>query len=234
MNTIAPAPGINPLAQWVPSPNFNVRNGDIAFVVLHHTACHTAAQALSTLSSHNDGGRVSTHYLIGRDGQLFQLVAEAHRAWHAGVGHWAGHGDLNSISIGIELDNDGNEPFSDALVDTLVVLLEDIVARLRIPRRNIIGHADLAPARKVDPSVVFPWARLAQHGLGLWPVAPVLPAPAGFDPDQALRDIGYDLANRPAAIAAFHRHFAGHTATELSAADLDLLHNLQSQAKDPA
>jgi len=101
MNTIAPAPGINPLAQWVPSPNFNVRNGDIAFVVLHHTACHTAAQALSTLSSHNDGGRVSTHYLIGRDGQLLQLVAEAHRAWHAGVGHWAGHGDLNSISIGI-------------------------------------------------------------------------------------------------------------------------------------
>lgn len=223
----------NPLARWTPSPNFDARHAPIEYIVLHHTACHSAESALATLESHNPQGRVSAHYLVERDGTIYQLVEEAKRAWHAGAGTWAGAADLNSRSIGIELDNDGIEPFAAPLVDRLLVLLDDITGRLRIPRRNVIGHADIAPGRKVDPSVRFPWDRLAEHGFGLWAPRPLAPAPAGFDPDAALRAIGYDLTHRPAAIAAFHRHFAGHEATAFSAADLDLLHTLQLQLPSP-
>lgn len=229
MTRFEPTPVVNPLAIWTPSPNFDTRHAPIEYIVLHHTACHTAASALETLESHNPQGRVSAHYLVGRDGTLYQLVEESKRAWHAGVGTWDGLGDFNSRSIGIELDNDGTEDFAAPLIDRLLVLLADLVGRLGIPRHHIIGHADLAPGRKVDPSVRFPWDRLAEHGFGLWPTKPLVAAPPHFDPDAALGAIGYDLAHRLAAIAAFHRHFAAHEGTAFSPADLDLLHTLQLQ-----
>ena len=164
-------------AEWAPSPNFGVRRAN--YVILHHTSNDTLAQAQRTLSDPERS--VSAHYLVGRDGRLLQLVDEHQRAWHAGASWWGGHTDINSASIGIELDNNGSEPFADAQIDTLLRLLADIQARHRIPRANFIGHADVAPGRKTDPSALFPWRRLAAAGFGLWCESPATPAPPHFD-----------------------------------------------------
>jgi N-acetylmuramoyl-L-alanine amidase len=217
----------NPLADWRPSPNHNQRKAQL--IVLHHTEMESAATALLTLQTRNAGGPVSAHYLIGSDGHLYQLVAESERAWHAGAARWGDIADLNSASIGIELDNDGVEPFSDAQIATLLVLLEDITRRLGIPRHLVVGHGDIAPVRKNDPSVLFPWQRLAEAGFGLWPRASLAPAPAGFDPWAALRLIGYDLHDRAAAVRAFHRHYCGNEDEQWQAGDAELLYDLQQQ-----
>ncbi|MBF6025026.1 N-acetylmuramoyl-L-alanine amidase [Lysobacter niastensis] len=217
----------NPLADWQPSPNRNERGAQL--IVLHQTEMESAAAALLTLQTRNSGGPVSSHYLIGDDGHLYQLVADSERAWHAGAARWGGISDLNSASIGIELDNDGAEPFSEAQIATLLVLLEDITHRFDIPRHLIIGHGDVAPPRKNDPSVRFPWQRLAEAGFGLWPRESLAPAPAGFDPWAALRLIGYDLRDRPAAVRAFHRHYRGNEDDQWQAGDEELLYDLQQQ-----
>jgi hypothetical protein len=152
----------NPLATWVPSPNQNARTPVI--IVIHHTEQKSVQQSLHTLRTANSGGPVSAHYLIGADGHRYQLVADERRAWHAGAGRWGTITDLNSASIGIELDNDGRSPFSAAQIESLIVLLRDLTTRLNIPPRQVIGHADLAPTRKQDPSRFFPgssWPRPA-------------------------------------------------------------------------
>ncbi|MBB1061218.1 N-acetylmuramoyl-L-alanine amidase [Marilutibacter spongiae] len=233
----ASAPPRNPLAEWRGSPNHDVRRARL--VVLHHTDMESAEAALHTLQTGNAGGPVSAHYLVGRDGRLYQLVPEQLRAWHAGAGRWQGQDDLNSASIGIEIDNDGHSPFPDAQLEALLRLLEDIVARTGIPRAQVIGHADLAPARKRDPSAVFPWARLAEAGFGLWPRAAPAPAPDDFDPWRALRLVGYDLADPEAARCAFQRHFRAHECTleedghmargAWRPGDFDILHDLERQ-----
>ena len=220
----------NPLADWHPSPNHNERKAQL--IVLHHTEMESASAALLTLQTRNSGGPVSAHYLIGHDGHLYQLVAESERAWHAGAARWGGIADLNSASIGIELDNDGVSPFSEAQIAALLVLLEDITRRLDIPRHLVIGHGDVAPVRKNDPSVLFPWQRLAEAGFGLWPRAQPAAAPVGFDPWSALRLIGYDLRDRPAAVRAFHRHFRGHEGEQWEPGDAALLYDLQQQLLD--
>jgi N-acetylmuramoyl-L-alanine amidase len=217
----------NPLADWRPSPNHNERKAQL--IVLHHTEMESASAALLTLQTRNSGGPVSAHYLIGSDGHLYQLVAESERAWHAGAARWGGIADLNSASIGIELDNDGVAPFTEAQIAALLVLLEDITSRLDIPRHLIVGHGDVAPVRKNDPSVLFPWQRLAGAGFGLWPRAQPAAAPVGFDPWPALRLIGYDLRDRPAAVRAFHRHYRGHEGEQWEPGDADLLYDLQQQ-----
>ncbi len=194
----------NPIAEWRPSPNHNPRSAQM--IVIHQTEMESAQAALVTLQTRNSTGRVSAHYLIGDDGRLYQLVAERERAWHAGASRWGGVADINSASIGIELDNDGAEPFSAAQIDTLLRLLGDITGRLDIPRHLVIGHGDIAPTRKRDPSVLFPWQQLAQAGYGLWPRANLAPAPADFDTWAALRLVGYDLRDPGAALRAFHRH----------------------------
>lgn len=203
----ATAPRHNPLADWVPSPNHNARNAIL--IVLHATEQESAAQSLLTLRTRNRGGPVSAHYLIGRDGRLYQLVAEDRRAWHAGPGRWGTITDVNSASIGIELDNNGHDPFAEAQVQSLLRLLDDLCRRLDIPRTQVIGHADMAPTRKQDPSALFPWARLAAAGFGRWPASPVEQPPTGFDASVALRALGYPMADPVAAIVAFHRHFRG-------------------------
>ncbi len=222
-----PKPERNPLAQWEPSPNFNVRQASL--IVVHHTEMESAEAALVTLKTRNPGGRVSSHYLIGDDGRLYQLVADNDRAWHAGSSRWGGLSDLNSASIGIELDNDGKEPFSDAQITRLIQLLDDLTQRLDIPRQLVVGHGDIAPTRKNDPSALFPWQRLAQAGFGLWPDGRSGPAPAGFDPWAALRLVGYDLADPEAAVRAFHRHYRGNEASQWLPGDNDLLYDLQRQ-----
>ena len=220
----------NPLADWRPSPNHSQRKAQL--IVLHQTEMESASAALLTLKTSNSSGPVSAHYLIGNDGHLYQLVAESERAWHAGAARWGGIADLNSASIGIELDNDGQSPFSEAQIATLLVLLDDITRRLDIPRHLIVGHGDIAPVRKNDPSVLFPWQRLAEAGFGLWPRAQPAAAPVGFDPWSALRLIGYDLRDRPAAVRALHRHYRGHEGEQWEAGDADLLYDLQQQLMD--
>lgn len=225
----APVEERNPLATWVPSANHNARMPVI--IVLHHTDQHSVQQSLDTLRSANSGGKVSAHYLIGADGRRYQLVADDRRAWHAGPGRWGTITDLNSASIGIELDNDGDSPFSQAQVQSLIVLLQDLTTRLRIPPRQVIGHADLAPSRKQDPSRFFPWQQLAEAGFGVWPRAVDGFPPEGFDAWRALAAFGYPLDDRATAAGAFHRRFRGRDdlPPELDAEDARILHSLLLQ-----
>lgn len=210
-------------SEWVPSPNFNDRRP--AYVILHHTTNDTAEQALRTLT--DPVREVSAHYLVGRDGRIVQLVDERRRAWHAGQSRWGSDADINSSSIGIELDNNGREPFAAAQIDALLRLLADLKSRYKIPAENFLGHADVAPGRKVDPSAHFPWRALAQQGYGLWCDPPWPPAPEGFDADLGLQALGYDLARRDAAIQSFKLHYV-QTVVDgtLTSSDRDLLYCL--------
>lgn len=221
----------SPLATWVPSPNHNARGPVI--IVLHHTDQDNVQQSLHTLRTANSGGRVSSHYLVGADGHIYQLVADNRRAWHAGGGRWGGFTDLNSTSIGIEIDNDGSSPFAPDQIAALIRLLDDLCTRLDIPRSQIIAHADLAPARKQDPSRFFPWQQLAAAGFGLWPRDADGPAPAGFDSWLALQAFGYPLDDRDAAAGAFHRRFRGRDdlPPTLDADDARILHSLLLQQR---
>jgi N-acetylmuramoyl-L-alanine amidase len=191
-------------AIWRPSPNFEPRRAN--YVILHHTSSDTLERALGVLTHPFSG--VSSHYLVGRDGQVLQLVDESQRAWHAGASTWGGQTDMNSASIGIELDNTGNEPFPSVQIDALIALLEDIRHRHAIPRANVLAHADIAPERKSDPGVLFPWRQLAQAGFGLWCDPPWPSPPEGFDAHFGLAALGYDTRHPAAAITAFKRRFA--------------------------
>ncbi|HEY0333616.1 MAG TPA: N-acetylmuramoyl-L-alanine amidase [Stenotrophomonas sp.] len=223
----------NPMAEWVPSSNYNARQP--VLIVLHHTEQQSVQQSLDTLRTRNSGGQVSAHYLVGKDGSLYQLVPDSQRAWHAGAGRWGTIADVNSASIGIELDNDGVSAFPPAQIATLLRLLEDLSSRLRIPRKAVIGHADLAPSRKVDPSRWFPWDQLAAAGFGAWPDPADGPAPAGFDARLGLQALGYpaDEADPGAAVRAFHRHYRGSdTLGEvLDDEDARILHSLLRQQR---
>lgn len=226
------APVRNPLADWVPSPNLDARRAVI--IVLHATEQGSARESLDTLRTANSGGPVSAHYLVGEDGRIYQLVADADRAWHAGGGRWGTVTDLNSASIGIEIDNDGSEPYTDAQVAALLRLLDDLTARLSIPKTQVIAHADLAPTRKRDPGAHFPWQRLADAGYGLWPRGNGGDPPPGFDPWLAMAAIGYPLDDRAAAVRAFHRHYRGRDDGDdpqaaFDAEDLRVLHALAAQ-----
>jgi N-acetylmuramoyl-L-alanine amidase len=174
-------------------------------VVIHYTASSSAEQALRTLASPQAG--VSAHYLIGRDGAIIQLVDERARAWHAGASRWGAMHDLNSASIGIELDNDSSEPYPAVQIDSLLRLLADLRERHRLRPASFLGHSDVAPRRKVDPGPHFPWATLAAHGLGVWCDPPASPAPTGFDALLGLQSIGYDTRDRSAALGAFRLRY---------------------------
>ena len=200
------APGVP--VRWVASPNFDLRRPQ--YVILHHTSDDTAQQALATLT--DPARRVSAHYLVGRHGTVYQLVDERDRAWHAGASRWGADTDINSASIGIELDNNGDEPYPEAQVAALLALLADLEARYDIPRENFLGHGDVAPGRKVDPGALFPWRALAERGFGMWCEAPAAALPgdaSGMRRDDAdlLALIGYDTSNLDAAVRAFNRHF---------------------------
>ena len=135
-------------------------------MVIHYTAmtdCAGAARALC-----DPAREVSAHYLIGRDGAVFELVDPKMRAWHAGAGEWRGRSDVNSRSIGIELDNDGLSPFSASLMASLDPLLATLLADFDIGPEGVIGHSDMAPGRKIDPGRRFDWKRLARQGLAVW------------------------------------------------------------------
>jgi N-acetylmuramoyl-L-alanine amidase len=228
----AVAPARNPLATWVPSPNFGERRAQL--IVLHFTDETSAQKALQTLRTGNSGGPVSAHYLIGDDGHIYQLVADSMRAWHAGAGRWGTITDVNSASIGIELDNDGSAPFAPAQINSLLRLLTDLTDRLRIPRTQVIGHEDFAPTRKTDPGPLFPWKQLADAGFGLWPQGTLIDPPPGFDPWLALSVVGYPPDERTSVVHAFHDHYRGAASSDgsgsvLDADDLRILYALERQ-----
>jgi N-acetylmuramoyl-L-alanine amidase len=188
--------------EWQPSPNFNERRPN--FVILHHTSDDTVEEALRSLA--NPLRKVSAHYLIGRDGRILQLVDERARAWHAGESKWGNDSDINSASLGIELDNNGREPFADTQIAALLRLLADIKQRYHIPAANFVGHADVAPRRKTDPSRHFPWKTLADSGFGLWCDSPFAQPPE-LEAALQLRALGYDTEDPAAALRAFKLHF---------------------------
>ena len=228
----ANAPPRNPLAEWVPSPNFEARRPLI--IVLHATEQQSARQSLDTLRSANSKGPVSSHYLVGDDGHIYQLGADMDRAWHAGAGRWGTITELNSASIGIEIDNNGSEPFTEPQVQALLKLLGDLTTRLHIPKTSVIGHQDLAPTRKIDPGPLFPWKRLADAGYGQWPQGELVDPPAGFDGWMAMRVIGYDIRDRAAALRAFRMHYRGRDdgeklSPEFQPEDLQILYALTRQ-----
>jgi len=146
-----------------PSPNCGPRRDGLRpeLIVIHYTAMHSAAAALARLC--DPAAEVSAHYLISGQGKITQLVQEDQRAWHAGAGSWAGAGDVNSRSVGIELDHRGTHPFAAAQMAALETLLPDIMGRWDIPTDGVIGHSDMAPGRKIDPGPRFDWARLERQ-----------------------------------------------------------------------
>lgn len=189
--------------RWTPSPNFDERRPN--FVIIHQTTNDNSAHALRTLT--DPQRKVSAHYLIDRDGTIYQLVDERNRAWHAGASYWGGLTDLNSASIGIELDNTGEEAFPAPQVVVLLGLLSELQQRYQIPPQNFLGHGDVAPRRKQDPGRLFPWKILAEHGFGLWCEASEGALPVSFEPWLALQALGYEVADPAAAIRAYRRHF---------------------------
>ena len=161
---------------WSPSPNFNDRRADIDMIVLHYTGMESGELALARMCDAT--AEVSAHYLVWEDGRLSQLVDEDKRAWHAGVSRWQGDDDLNSRSIGIEIVNGGHdfrrpdgslEPYPVAQIETVIDLCLAITQRWQVPQTRIVGHSDIAPARKTDPGEHFPWQKLAAAGIGLVP-----------------------------------------------------------------
>jgi len=212
-----------------PSPNFGDRRDGLQpeLVVLHYTAMPNAAAALDRLCAPEH--EVSAHYLIARDGVLYQLVPEDKRAWHAGVGTWGGRGDMNSRSIGIELDNSGLFPFSEPQMSRLEVLLSDIMARWAIPPEGVLGHQDFAPNRKADPGPRFDWHRLARAGLSVWPNPDEDGAPA---PDEArflaeAARFGYPIEHGPGPVlGAFRTRFRPGASGALAPTDMAAIADL--------
>lgn len=211
---------------WVGTVNFNLRKPD--FVIIHHTAQDSLEQTLRTFTLTRT--QVSSHYVIGRQGETYQMLNDYLRAWHAGNSRWGKIRDMNSHSIGIELDNNGSEPFSDAQINSLLHLLDTLKANYSIAETNFIGHADIAPTRKQDPSSLFPWKVLADNGFGLWYDDLLIDPPADFNPEMALKVIGYDTRNLDAAIRAFKRHYIQNDLRkEWTEFDLKVLYNIFSK-----
>lgn len=265
--TPPPTPGTDKLLlgrYWVGTTNFNLRKPN--YVIIHHTAQDSTAQTLKTFTMAST--QVSAHYVIGRDGRVYHMLNDYLRAWHGGVARWGNNTDINSSSIGIELDNNGTEPFAQTQIASLLQVLAGLKKAYGIPAANFIGHADIAPSRKNDPSAFFPWKQLADNGYGLWYDAGPLPSPNGYDPAvpadsaglpqpplpapirpdttaldtqlarlnaaypifnprEALRIIGYDTQDLPAAIRAFKLHFVQQNVNaQLTDADNRILFNL--------
>jgi N-acetylmuramoyl-L-alanine amidase len=194
-----------------PSPNWDERALPVSMVVLHYTGMESAAAALERMC--DPAAKVSAHYMIDEDGTVTRMVSEENRAWHAGRSYWRGITDVNSASVGIELVNPGHEwgyrPFTEAQMEALIPLLAAIRERHDIPLENIVGHSDVAPARKEDPGELFEWELLARYKLALPTPRPrislIYDEPSAFF--LALERWGYDIADGRAALRAFQRRW---------------------------
>lgn len=194
-----------------PSPNFDDRSLPITMIVLHYTGMETGEAAIERLR--DPAAKVSSHYLVAEDGTVLRMVDEDKRAWHAGRSHWRGVKDINSASVGIEIVNPGHEfgyrPFPDEQVAAVIRLVHEIKDRYDITRGNVVGHSDIAPARKQDPGELFPWGKLARLRLALPRPTKNLMDPGWTDGGflLALERFGYDVEDGPAAVTAFQRRF---------------------------
>jgi len=194
--------------QFIGTTNFNLRKPN--FVIIHHTAQNSCEQTFVTFTTQRT--QVSAHYVICKDGTVHHMLNDYMRAWHAGVGTWGNDADINSSSIGIELDNTGFEPFTEVQLNSLFQLLSLLKKQYNIPTSNFIGHADIAPTRKNDPNIYFPWKRLADSGYGNWyDDTTNIILPSSFNAMQALRIIGYTIKDTTAATIAFKRHWLQDT-----------------------
>lgn len=205
-----------------PSPSFGERRGGgrVELVVLHYTAMPDCEAAIERLC--NKDIEVSAHYVIARDGAVSRLVAEDKRAWHAGEGRWAGREDVNSRSLGIELDNDGQSPFAEPLMQSLEALLADILDRHGLDPKTVIAHSDMAPGRKSDPGRWFNWERLANKGLSVWP-EPALPG----DFMRNAASFGYPVEVGEAPVLdAFRQRFRPTASGPLGPADRAMMAGL--------
>ena len=193
-----------------PSPNWDERPGPVDTLILHYTGMQTAAAALDRLR--DPAARVSSHYVVEEDGTVWRLVAEQHRAWHAGVSGWRGRSVLNDCSVGVEIVNPGHEwgyrPFPALQMAAVCDLCLGILRRHPIPCRNVVGHSDVAPDRKTDPGELFDWQGLAANGVGLWPADTDAAVPDHQEAVRAaLAAIGYPPGELPVLLRAFQRHW---------------------------
>ncbi|KRA84384.1 N-acetylmuramoyl-L-alanine amidase [Altererythrobacter sp. Root672] len=194
------------------SPNWEERALPISMVVIHYTEMESAEASIARLT--DPDAKVSAHYLIGEDGEVVRLVPESKRAWHAGASYWRGIRDVNSASIGIELQHPGHElgyrEFAEEQIEALVPLVHRIVQQYKIPRANVVAHSDVAPARKTDPGELFPWDRLAEYHLCL-PRPEKLELGDPFPNDGsfylALERFGYDITEGRKTVEAFQRRW---------------------------
>jgi len=226
MKTFTPDSSI--ASDVIPSPNFGERNKGRApdMILLHYTGMPDAEGALAQLCT--AGTDVSAHYVVLEDGRIVQCVPEAKRAWHAGIGSWAGEDDINSCSIGVEIVNRGHDwgypDYPLRQIAAVIALCRGIMLRRNVPTHRVLAHSDVAPSRKKDPGEKFPWHSLANSGVGHW----VQPAPIvsgeGIrfgtidervrDLQQALARYGYDISASgkydtatAEVVSAFQRHF---------------------------
>ncbi|WP_151720312.1 N-acetylmuramoyl-L-alanine amidase [Gemmobacter serpentinus] len=218
-----------------PSPNRGPRRlGALPdLVVIHYTAMASCAEAEARLCDAQ--AEVSAHYLISERGDILPLVPEELRAWHAGAGSWGACSDVNSRSIGIELANRGTEPFAEAQMAALERLLADILHRWQIPPERVIGHSDMAPARKSDPGPRFDWRRLALAGLAVWPADEVAADTAqGLAADaraftEDARAFGYGDLTPDLVLAAFRQRFRPWATGPQDAQDAALIADLAAR-----
>lgn len=226
----APSSNISSTAQrWVGTTNFGLRKPN--FVIIHHTAQNSCEQTLQTFTMPRT--QVSAHYVICKDGTIHHMLNDYMRAWHAGRASWGNDKDVNSSSIGIELDNNGFDSFPSVQIQSLLTVLDTLKLRYTIPAANFIGHADIAPTRKNDPNVNFPWQLLSQNGYGLWyGDTSMVIVPDNFNDLQALRIIGYSVADSVAAVVAFKRHFKiQDSSTIFTSEDRKILYDLMKRSE---
>jgi N-acetylmuramoyl-L-alanine amidase len=207
---------------FIGTTNFNLRKP--SYVIIHHTAQNSCEQTLKTFTT--TASKVSAHYVICKDGTVHHMLNDYYRAWHAGISRWGNQLDINSASIGIELDNNGFEPFDTLQINSLISLLGKLKKEYGIPTANFIGHGDIAPTRKNDPNYRFPWKVLADKGFGIWYDAVRDTLPSNFNHIIALRIIGYDIKDTTAAVMGFKRHFMQDSTKRLTDIDKNVLNNL--------
>jgi N-acetylmuramoyl-L-alanine amidase len=225
-DTLRDSSGMPVPSAWVGTVNFGIRKPN--YVIIHFTAQDSLGQTLHTFTITST--QVSAHYVIGKTGKVVHMVNDYLRANHAGLGKWGSVTDMNSCSIGIEIDNNGSEPFTGPQISSLLLLLDQLKKNYNIPQANFIGHQDFAPKRKPDPGPYFPWKTLAQHGFGYWSDDVLELAPEGFDYTIALKLIGYDTSDPKAAIVAFKRHFVQtDIKPEITQLDLNVLFNVMGK-----
>lgn len=212
---------------FVGTTNMGIRKPN--FVMIHHTAQDSLGQTLRTFTLPRTG--TSSHYVVSRDGKVVQMVNDYLRAQHAGLGKWGSVTDMNSCSIGIEMDNNGTtDPWTDAQINSLTALLSTLKKKYSIPTANFIGHADYAPGRKNDPKN-FPWKKLAEKGFGLWYSDVLDSVPENFDPVMGLRVIGYNTKRLNYAIEAFKiRYIQTDKSKELSEFDKQVIYDLYKKS----